>query len=450
MEGREAGAGRPDADGEGERSGTGGGRAARDAPDRKEPGAEAMTSYAPYLDRIDAQREHMARRVARWADINTGTGNTSGLDELLTLLREAFEALGGETEAIDLPPHHAVDPGGRPVPVPLGKALAVRKRPGAPLKVFLGCHADTVFPPDHPFRKSVREDDAVLRGPGVTDAKGGIAVMLAALEAFESSPFAGGVGWEALVNPDEEIGSPGSAKLFIRSAVGNDLGLVFEPPLPDGTLVGERKGSGTWTAVMRGRAAHAGRDTDRGRNAIEGLAELILDLRTLSGKGDGITVNTGHVAGGGPANIVPDLATCRFNVRVATREDRRLVEDRLRRLLETFNGREGFSLSLHGGFARPPKPLDAASEELLRHVAACGRELGLSLSWQPGGGSCDGNILVAQGLPTVDSLGPRGGGIHTPEEYLLVDSLPERARLTALFLMKLGNGEIRWWKRGAA
>lgn len=403
-----------------------------------------MTAYVPYLDRIDAQRERMARRVARWADINTGTGNTAGLDELLALLRAAFEALGGEAEEICLPPHQAVDAGGQVAPVPLGKALAVRKRPGAPLRVFLGCHADTVFPPGHPFRKAVREDDAVLRGPGVADAKGGIAVLLAALEALEASPFAGGIGWDVLINPDEEVGSPGSAPLLVQRAVRNDIGLVFEPSRPDGTLVGARKGSGTWTAVMRGRAAHAGRDPHRGRNAIEALAEFILSLRALSGEGDGITVNTGHVAGGGPANIVPDLATCRFNVRVATREDRRLAEERLRRLLETFNGREGFSLSLHGGFARPPKPLDAASEALLRHLAACGRELGLSLSWQPGGGACDGNILVAQGLPTVDSLGPRGGAIHTPEEHLLVDSLPERARLTALLLMKLGAGEIRW------
>ena len=150
----------------------------------------------------------------------------------------------------------------------------------------------------------------------------------------------------------------------------------------------------------------------------------------------------GHVQGGGPVNVVPDLAECRFNVRVLTREDQTTFEDRLKCLAAEINRIDGISLELHGRFTRPPKPLDGKTLKLLEQVAACGRDLGLSLRWRSTGGACDGNNLAAAGLTTIDSLGVTGGDIHSPEEYVLLDSLVERAKLTALLLMKLAAGEI--------
>ena len=137
-------------------------------------------------------------------------------------------------------PHELEDSAGSAVREPLGKALLIRKRPEAPLRLLLCCHTDTVYPSDHPFQKSVRIADNILRGPGVTDAKGGLVVMLLALEAFERSPWSAKLGWEVLINPDEEIGSPGSAPLLIQAAKRNDLGLIFEPSFPDGNLAGAR------------------------------------------------------------------------------------------------------------------------------------------------------------------------------------------------------------------
>ena len=159
---------------------------------------------------------------------------------------------------------------------------------------------DTVYAVDHPFQKSVRIDDKILRGPGATDAKGGIVVMLVVLQAFERSPWAEKVGWEVLINPDEEIGSPGSAPLLIQAAKRNHLGLVFEPSLPDGNLVGARKGSGNFTVIARGKAAHAGRDPQLGRNAIDALARFIVALASLDDSGDATTTNVGSHPGGRP------------------------------------------------------------------------------------------------------------------------------------------------------
>ena len=228
-----------------------------------------MTDYLPHLQWIDRQERRMIDLLTRWANVNSGSHNLPGLNEMLALLEEEFSVLGGETERVELAPQQLDDSSGTAVQVPLGRALLIRKRPTAPVRLLLCCHMDSVYPVDHPFQKAVRVADNILKGPGVTDAKGGLMVMLVALQAFERSPWAEKVGWEVLINPDEEIGSPGSAPLLIQAAKRNNLGLVFEPSLPDGNLVGARKGSGNFTAIARGKAAHAGRNPQLGRNAID-------------------------------------------------------------------------------------------------------------------------------------------------------------------------------------
>jgi glutamate carboxypeptidase len=402
-----------------------------------------MTDYLPYLQWIDRQERRMIDLLTRWANVNSGSRNLPGLNETLGLLEEEFTVLGGETERVELAPQQLDDSSGAAVQVPLGRPLLIRKRPTAPVRPLLCCHMDTVYSVDHPFQKAVRVADNILKGPGVTDAKGGLVVMLVALQAFERSPWAEKAGWEVLINPDEEIGSPGSAPLLIQAAKRNHLGLVFEPSFPDGNLVGERKGSGNFTVIARGKAAHAGRNPQLGRNAIDALARFIVGLASLADSRDAITTNVGYIQGGGPVNVVPDLAECRFNVRVTTTDYQESFEDGLKRLAEEINRTDGISLELHGGFTRPPKPLDAKTLKLLEQVATCGLDLGLSLQWRPTGGACDGNNLAAAGLTTIDSLGVTGGDIHSSEEYILLDSLVERAKLTALLLMKLAAGEIQ-------
>jgi glutamate carboxypeptidase len=401
-----------------------------------------MTPFPEQLAWIVTQSDQMRRLVTDWAGINSGSRNLAGLTRMLEQLKTAFAPLADELEVLDLPPQRVVDPAGQVVPVALGQALLIRRRPQAPQRVFLGIHMDTVFGSDHPFQAVSEDEPGILRGPGVADAKGGLAVMLIALEALERSGLADRIGWDVLINPDEELSSPGSGPLFAECAGRCRIGLVFEPALPDGTLIGQRKGSGNFTLVVRGRAAHAGREFHAGRNALHAAADAITQLDRLNDPGGGITFNTGRIDGGGPVNVVADLAVMRFNVRVVTPQEQQRVERELQRVLADLNAREGISAELHGQFGTPPKPLNEPTQRLLEHIAECGRQLGLQIGWRPSGGVCDGNRLAAAGLPTVDTMGPRGGDIHSDREYLILDSLTERAKLTAMVLMKFAGGEL--------
>jgi glutamate carboxypeptidase len=403
-----------------------------------------MTHYQNGLDFLDAQYDSMCDLLTRWANINTGTYNLPGLDRMLGVMQSEFAILGGDSRVAELQPQEAPDETGGLITRELGKALTIHKRPKARLQVFLCCHMDTVYAADHEFQQCIRHSDHTLTGPGVADAKGGIVVMLKALEALERSPFAENVGWEILINPDEEIGSPGSRVLLDQAANKNHLGLVFEPSFSDGNLVSARKGTGNFTVSVTGKAAHAGREPHLGRNAINAMAEFVVQLNSFPFSDRGITINVGYVHGGGPINVVPDKAVVRFNVRVPEHEDQALVETHISRSVDRIRTIEGISTEIHGGFTRPPKPLDVNTALILDHLADCGRDLGLDLGWTPSGGACDGNNLAFQGLTTVDSLGATGGRIHSAEEYVLLRSLPERARLSALLLMKLASGEITW------
>jgi glutamate carboxypeptidase len=400
--------------------------------------------YGPYLDWIDTQRDAMVKTLIGWSRINSGSYNREGLGRMCAALEKSFEALGGEAETVALEPMQEVDTSGALRAVPLGRALHIVKRPRARYRVFLGGHMDTVFGAEHPFQAPAWRDEDTLNGPGVADLKGGLTVMRTALAALERSPWAEAIGWEVLLNPDEEIGSPGSAPLLAAAARRNHFGLVYEPALPDGTLAGARKGSGNFTLVVRGRAAHAGREHHLGRNAVAALARLIGAVDALNGQRPGVTLNPARMEGGGPLNIVPDLAIGRLNVRVQTPGEQRWVEDALEGLRAQFDGRDGIAVELHGGFTRPPKALSEANVALFHWLRECGEALGIQVAWQPTGGCCDGNNLAAAGLPNVDTLGVRGGDIHTAGEFALVHSLTERARLSALLLMRLGAGELSW------
>jgi glutamate carboxypeptidase len=392
----------------------------------------------PTLQLIDDGQNDSVLLLRRWAEINSGTFHLAGLFRMEEMLLAAFSPLADRAERIEIPPAETVDDAGNIASRPLGKALRFTKRANAPLRVLLSIHYDTVYGADHPFQRTELLDADTLRGPGVVDAKGGIIVMLSALRALEASDVAGNIGWEMLLNPDEEIGSPGSAGLLAEAANRNHFGLVYEPAMADGSLVGGRKGSGTFTAVVRGRAAHAGRDFDKGRSAIAALAEMIRALESQSRAG--VIINCGQISGGGAVNIVPDLAVGRFNVRANTPADQGWVENVFGETAKRIGSRDGISVTIHGKFNSPPKLLDVGSQRLMDQIIDAGRELGMSLGHRPSGGTCDGNKLAAAGLAVVDSMGPVGGELHSEREFVRLNSLGERAKLTAVLLMRLASG----------
>ena len=201
----------------------------------------------------------MRAQVERWAAINSGTGNLAGLAEVAGLLADAFAVLPGEMRLVDPAPEESVAPDGNTRIVQRGQHLHLCVRPHANRRILLTGHMDTVFPADHAFQILCEVEPGVINGPGVADMKGGIAVMLAALAAFEGSDGASALGYDVILNSDEETGSATSAGLIAELAAGKIAALTYEPAaLPDGTLAGARPGSGNFSFVVTGKSAHAG------------------------------------------------------------------------------------------------------------------------------------------------------------------------------------------------
>jgi glutamate carboxypeptidase len=400
--------------------------------------------YRPHLDWIRAQVPAQRDELLLLSNINSGSYHAAGVNRVGERIEQLFAPLGATAERLPLPAHRVTGERGDAVEHAIGRALRLRQRPDAPLKVFLAGHLDTVFGEKHPFQAARAVNDDTLLGPGVADLKGGLLVMLLALSALERSPWKDRIGWEVVFNPDEEIGSEGSAPLFEQGAARNAFGLVFEPSFPDGNLAGARKGSGNFDVIVRGRAAHAGRDPHLGRNAIKAAALAVDALDALNGQRDDLTVNVGYVHGGGPTNIVPDLCIVKFNVRTAIPDDERWLRAQLERIVAEAQRREGIRLEVRGSFTRAPKVLTPAIERLAGLIGDCGRQLGLALEFRPTGGCCDGNNLAAAGLPNIDNLGVVGGEIHSDREFMRVSSLGERAQLSALLLLRLASGELTW------
>jgi glutamate carboxypeptidase len=378
----------------------------------------------------------MLARTERWSAINSGTGNLAGLQRQAEELVEAFSSLPGDIELREPAPVTSIDAGGNEVEASHGRHLVLRVRPDAERRFLLTGHMDTVFPPEHPFQHGRWLDADTFNAPGAADMKGGLAVMLAALEAFEASRPA--VGYDVMINSDEEVGSLSSAALIGELARGKVAALTYEPAaLPDGTLAHSRGGSGNYSLVVVGRSAHAGRNPQDGRNAVVAAAALAISLKGM--EHGQLSVNPAKIEGGSANNVVPDLAVLRFNVRPRNAAAAEIFEIDLRRTLDIVERGHEVSVAVHGGITRPPKPVDERAQELFDLVQRSGADLGQAIGWQPSGGVCDGNNIAACGVPVVDTMGVRGGAIHSPDEYLIASSLSERATLSALVLHRLST-----------
>lgn len=382
----------------------------------------------------------MRAQVERWAAINSGTTNLPGLATLAAQLADAFAILPGDLALVPPAPVEVLSATGHAVQIERGAHLHLRVRPDAPRQILLTGHMDTVFAADHPFQSLRLIDADTLGGPGTADMKGGIAVMLAALTAFETSAGARALGYEVILNSDEETGSHASAALIAERARGKHAAFTYEPALPDGTLAGARPGSGNFSIDFRGTAAHAGRNPEEGRNAL--LAAADFALRLAAAISPTLKINPAKIDGGGPNNIVPDHAILRVNLRPETPDAMQQAQALLATLLDEIARVHRVTCHLHGSFNRPPKPIDAKAERLFGLVRSCGADLGLAVNWRATGGVCDGNNIHACGVPVVDTMGVRGGAIHSEQEFMIISSLAERAQLSALTIARFASGGI--------
>lgn len=390
-------------------------------------------------------KQHMLDLVIELARVNSGSLNLSGIKQVRSILQEHFAVLGGQQTVMPVAPMKFINDAGVQEERELGSVLRIWKRSEAPLQVLLLGHMDTVFGVDHKFQEvQLLDEGRLLHGPGVTDMKGGLVVLLWALQALEQTKFAENIGWEVLLTADEEIGSPGSAEIIANCAKKHSLAFVFEPALDEaGNLAGARKGSANYTLVMHGKTAHAGRNFFEGRNAICKMADVITEINSLNGEREGVTFNVGYIHGGEVVNSVPEICVCKINVRVPKMLDADWAHNCLQTIVQEINEYDQYTLDLHGGFQRKPKELDPETLRLYELVQQIAAKQNLQLSWQSCGGVSDGNNLSEVGLPNVDTLGVRGGKIHSGDEYLVVASLTERAELLANILISISENGFK-------
>lgn len=393
-------------------------------------------------ERLYAAAPEMLSRTRSWSAHNTGSLNTEGLRRFAPKLADAFSALEADIQLVQGPGFEAVGADGKTTETHSGPIVEISSRPDAPIQVVMSGHYDTVFSPGV-FETVTDLPDGRVNGPGMADMKGGICVMLEALKAFEAGKLKDRLGYRIVLTPDEEIGNFSSAESLRRAAsAGALIGMTYEPAMETGAMAGGRKGSAVFDIVLHGRAAHAGRAKEEGRSAIEAAAELVVGLEGLNNKFGGVTFNVGSIEGGAPVNIVPDLAIVRFGARAPDHQSAEWASQQVRQLFERAVARDGIHGHLHGGFYRPPKPRNTAQQALFDAVHATGRAIGLDIEFVDTGGVCEGNNIFAAGVPNVDTLGVRGGRIHSLEEFVITESFPERALLSALILNRLADGRI--------
>lgn len=390
---------------------------------------------------IADQQQHMLKLVEEWSAINSGSSHLPGLKQMLHTLLDAFAPLKGERSTINLAPTYEFNSRGECIERMHGAALLIQKRPKAPLRLLLGGHMDTVYDHNSPFQHPYRCGENKLYGPGVADMKGGLVILLIALQALEKSPYSSQIGWDVLITPDEEIGSIASFPLWRRYAWQNHYALLFEPSLPDGAVVSSRKGSFTYLITSQGKSAHAGRDFYQGVNAVTALSRLAVAASDLKSCGDELTVNIGMLQGGSTANTIPDSATCLINARAQKLATLLDFERSLFTIAEDIEIKTRATIAIHLRSRRPPKPIDMAMQHLLSICQRCATSLRIPYSQRSVGGVCDGNLLAAEGIATLDSLGVIGGALHTEEEWLLIPSLVERSQLTASLLFELASSQ---------
>jgi glutamate carboxypeptidase len=297
--------------------------------------------------------------------------------------------------------------------------------------ILVLCHMDTVYSLGTLARQPCRVVDGRLMGPGTMDMKGSIAMLLSALRAFREQAAWPARPITALFTSDEETGSDTSRELIETLARRAELVLCLEPCLPDGALKTWRKGVGGFEVTVHGKAAHAGADHERGRNAIEELAHQILAIQKLTDYAQGTTVNVGVVAGGSRSNVVPDFARAQVDLRVMTPTEGERIAAWMQALKPVMNGTH---LEVSGGINRPPMPRDERMAATFARARAIGSGLGLNLSEGGTGGGSDANFVAPLGVPVLDGLGALGNGAHSEREHVVIASLPERTALLAALL----------------
>jgi glutamate carboxypeptidase len=363
-------------------------------------------------------------------DIDCGTFIPEGVKRVADHMQERFEGAGWAVERI---PHRPEDD--EPL---LGDIIVARLAGARPpgeggRRILLVGHMDTVFPPGTAAARPFTIDGSRAFGPGVSDMKGGLLSGFYALQCLRRLEFDDFEWITYVCNPDEEIGSPFSGPVILKQAEYADACFVLESARENGDIVSARKGVTDLRLTVRGRAAHAGVEPERGRSATLQAAHTTIALHDLNGRWPGVTLNVGVIQGGTRPNVVADECLLHVDVRSPTADDFRLVMAEIERLAATTTVPDtSIEVRAQAGF--PPMEKTEQTARLVDRAKAIASDLGFTLNDAATGGASDANPVAGMGVATLDGLGPIGGADHAPGEWLDLDSVAPRMALLAALI----------------
>jgi glutamate carboxypeptidase len=384
------------------------------------------------IELIEKRYEQFLTDLETIVNIDSGSGYLPGLEAVSVFFQERFQRIGWMTT------QHSFDGGEVPCLEVANKTLSGDD--SAFDLLFIG-HMDTVFAngtvADRPFTR----DGKRAYGPGVLDMKGGLVTMLHVAEILQQTGVADDVGIAMAFNSDEEIGSRASRPWYEGLAAKSRCVFVFEPWRTTGERVLQRKGGGNFELICRGKTAHAGAAPEDGANAVMELAHQILAIKELERSELGTSVNVTVVSGGTTDNVIPDLASARVDVRIASLDEAERIEDGFRSLASSIHT-PGVRVETLGGINRPPMTPSEQTLQLWDQIKDIGESVGLEMTLTTTGGCSDGNYTAALGIPTIDALGVRGGCAHNEEEYIELDSITPNLHLNCEIVKAFADGRI--------
>ncbi|MBL3688094.1 M20 family peptidase [Leucobacter zeae] len=382
------------------------------------------------LRRAEAAQDDYIRDLGELVAIDSGSLDPAGVNRVADWVSARLAALGFAVERLV-----SEDPR-------YGDVVVGRRAGAGTRRVLLFAHMDTVFERGDAAARPFRIDELGRgRGPGVTDDKAGVTAGLHAaahLIAAEAEHYGELV---LAFTPDEEIGSPVGGPALRRIAAGADAAFSLECARENGDLVLARKGAVDLEIEVTGRAAHSGIEPERGAHAGLEAAHLTVFMQGLADRAAELTVNVGILRAGERTNIVPDLARMSVEVR-ATRAE--VLDRAVARIAERLASTAvpGTAAAVVSEDRCPPLEETPAGRGLGDRALALSAELGFSPGLARTGGVSDGNRVSALGVPTLDGLGPVGGGDHSPEEWLDLSSVPGRVALLAALVDAAARGEV--------
>jgi len=377
-----------------------------------------MQTYAQdYLPALWTYQEELLQRLELLVNIDSGTGQVAGIQQIMGYLQRWLEELGFAVRLREAEP--------------FGPNLVARKRGKGRLRVLLVGHVDTVYERGAAAARRWQVEQGIAYGPGVIDMKSGVLMAIYAARALLETGFEDFGELCLVFNNDEEVGSPGSTALFRELAPQVDVAFVLEPSRNPAFVTSARKGADKYALTVRGVPAHSGVEPHRGRSAVVELAHKIIAVHHLNTLFPGVTFNVTRLSSSEPLNVVPDMARCHISVRAHKQEQLEMAARALEAISTGCNV-PGTQTTLERGRGRTPYETTPAIARLVDVAALEGQSLGIAIVAESKGGLSDANALVEVGVPTLDSLGPIGGGMHDlNREYLRIDSLPLRGALLA-------------------